>query len=234
MFSIDNTYLETIHNDALRVLEEIGVKCNSTEIRRIFEDTGLAAFDETTGHIHVLSPLVAQALNTTPKRDQYWIGENAFGVGGTAPFVYDDDSGELRHKILSSPHKAQDWSPIAGKSTPGIMIDPNVITKITADNHISLSIDTSKVPAHLVVTYHKETLHYRLLYYDGKEWGKKEYRIGIQNSNQYVRELSLIRDFYDKLGLVYYVTSNNAGSKSKGELHFQEIPKTIFKKKERL
>ncbi len=95
MFSIDNTYLETIHNDALRVLEEIGVKCDSTEIRQIFEDTGLAAFDETTGHIHVLSPLVEQALTTTPKRDQYWIGENAFGVGGTAPFVYDDDTGEL-------------------------------------------------------------------------------------------------------------------------------------------
>jgi trimethylamine:corrinoid methyltransferase-like protein len=38
---------------------------------------------------------VEQALNTTPKRDQYWIPENAFGVGGTAPFVYDDDTGEL-------------------------------------------------------------------------------------------------------------------------------------------
>ncbi len=95
MLSIDNTYLETIHNDALRVLEEIGVKCDSAEIRQIFEDTGLAAFDESTGHIHVLSPLVEQALNSTPKRDQYWIGENSFGVGGTAPFVYDDDTGEL-------------------------------------------------------------------------------------------------------------------------------------------
>ena len=41
------------------------------------------------------SPLVEQALNTAPGRDQYWIQENAFGVGGTAPFVYDDDSGEL-------------------------------------------------------------------------------------------------------------------------------------------
>jgi trimethylamine:corrinoid methyltransferase-like protein len=92
---VDNGYLEKIHQDALRVLEEVGVKCGSKEIRRVFEDTGMAAFDETTGHIHVLSPLVEQALTTAPKRAQYWIPEDAFGVGGTAPFVYDDESGEL-------------------------------------------------------------------------------------------------------------------------------------------
>lgn len=87
--------LEKIHDDALRVLEEVGVKCVSPEVRQVFEETGLAAFDESTGHIHVLRPLVEQALGTTPKRDQYWIPEDAFGVGGTAPFVYDDDTGEL-------------------------------------------------------------------------------------------------------------------------------------------
>jgi len=91
----NNDLLETIHQDALRVLEEVGVKCTSPEIRQIFENTGLAAFDETTGHLHVLTPLVEQALNTAPKRDQYWIPENSFGVGGTAPFIYDDQSGEL-------------------------------------------------------------------------------------------------------------------------------------------
>jgi len=91
----DDHYLQQIHSDALQVLEEIGVKCASLEVRQLFEDTGLAAFDETTGHLHVLTPLVEQALNTAPKRDQYWIPENSFGVGGTAPFVYDDQSREL-------------------------------------------------------------------------------------------------------------------------------------------
>lgn len=88
-------FLDKIHQDALRVLEEVGVKCNSPDVIRIFEDTGLAAFDEGTGHIHVLSSLVDQALNTTPKREQYWIPEDSFGIGGTAPFIYDDQSGEL-------------------------------------------------------------------------------------------------------------------------------------------
>jgi len=87
--------LEKVHQDALKILEEVGVKCASAEVRQIFEDTGLAAFDETTGHLHILTPLVEQAISTAPKRDKYWIPENSFGVGGTAPFVYDDNSGEL-------------------------------------------------------------------------------------------------------------------------------------------
>ena len=88
-----NGLLEKIHADALRVLEEVGVKCVSKEVRQIFEDTGLAAFDEGSGHIHVLAPLIDQVLGTAPKRDQYWIAEDSFGVGGTAPFLYDRKSG---------------------------------------------------------------------------------------------------------------------------------------------
>lgn len=91
----ESDLLTKIHQDALSVLEEVGVRCQNSEVRQVFEETGLAAFDESTGHIHILSPLVEQALNTAPKRDQYWIPENAFGVGGTAPFVYDDETGEL-------------------------------------------------------------------------------------------------------------------------------------------
>ena len=91
----NNGLLDKIHQDALRVLEEVGIKCDSPAIRRIFEETGLAAFDESTGHLHVLSPLVEQALGTAPGRDEYWIPEDSFGVGGTAPFVYDDRTGDL-------------------------------------------------------------------------------------------------------------------------------------------
>jgi trimethylamine:corrinoid methyltransferase-like protein len=84
-----------IHQDALRILEEVGVKCDSKEIRTLLEETGLAAYDDATGHLHVLAPLVEQALSTTPGREAYWIPPNSFGVGGTAPFVYDDRTGEL-------------------------------------------------------------------------------------------------------------------------------------------
>jgi trimethylamine---corrinoid protein Co-methyltransferase len=92
--------IRRIHQDALRVLEEVGVRCQSPAVRKIFEDTGLAAYDEGRGHLHILAPLVDQALTTAPKRDSYWIPENSFGVGGTAPFVYDDRTGELVEPTL--------------------------------------------------------------------------------------------------------------------------------------
>ena len=82
----NEAYLEKIHQDALRVLEEVGVKCTSLEIKKIFEDTGMAACDDTTGHIHILKPLVEQALAMTPKRDQYWIPRRCLRRRGDGAF----------------------------------------------------------------------------------------------------------------------------------------------------
>lgn len=87
--------LDRIHMDALRVLEEVGVRVESQRVRQIFEETGMAAYDEKTRHLHILSPLIEQTLATAPKRDSYWIPENSFGIGGTAPFVYDDSTRDL-------------------------------------------------------------------------------------------------------------------------------------------
>jgi len=94
--TLDNLkMLDQVHRDALRVLEEVGVQCAVAEVRAIFEETGLAAFDETTGHLHIMPDLIRQIMATAPGRDRYWIPANSFGIGGTAPFVFDDDSGEL-------------------------------------------------------------------------------------------------------------------------------------------
>ena len=81
--------LDQIHQDALSLLGEAGVKCDSSEVRRIFGATGSVAFDESIGHLYVLAPFVEQSLAPTPKRDHYWIPRNSFGVGGTAPFIFD-------------------------------------------------------------------------------------------------------------------------------------------------
>jgi len=82
--------MDQIHPDALRVLEEAGVKCDSSEVRQIFKATGSVAFDETICHLYVLALLVEQALATTFTRDHYWILRNSCGVGETDPFVFDD------------------------------------------------------------------------------------------------------------------------------------------------
>ncbi len=136
-----------------------------------------------------------------------------------------DKSGALRHKILSHPYEEDNWSPKAGNEVAGLIIDSNVITKTKAGNDISLSIDTSKVPAHLVAAYQKETPHYRLRWYDGKEWRTGEFQIGIQDPDRYTDEVSLIRDYSDQLGLIYYVKPDR---NQKSEVHFLKIPKDIF------
>ncbi len=98
---VDPAWLDRVHVEALSVLEETGVHCRDKGVRHIFEDTGLAAFDETTGHIHVLPPLVDQALTTAPRREEFFVPENAFGIGGTAPFVFDDLTDDLVTPTLS-------------------------------------------------------------------------------------------------------------------------------------
>jgi len=95
--------LDQIHQDALWVLEEAGVKCDSSEVRQIIGATGPVVLDETIGHLYVLAPLVEQALVTTPKRDHYWIPRNSFGVGGTAPFVFDDLAEEWIQPTVKHP-----------------------------------------------------------------------------------------------------------------------------------
>jgi len=136
---VEDAYLDRIHDDALTVLEEVGVKCEHPEVRRIFEETGLAAYDETTGHLHVLRPLVEQALNQAPRRDAYWIPEQSFGVGGTAPFVYDDEGGTLippTFDHLERIAKIVDQSPVVSFMARGVLLpkrEVEVIETIVAN-----------------------------------------------------------------------------------------------------
>lgn len=88
--------LKQVFLDALRVVEEVGFECPVGEVRQVLEGTGLAAHDETTGHIHILPELVARALEQAPKNDAFWIPMGSFGVGGTAPYVLDDQAGDFR------------------------------------------------------------------------------------------------------------------------------------------
>jgi len=142
-----NGLLEKIHTDALRVLEEVGVKCVSKEIRQIFEDTGLAAFDEGSGHIHVLSPLIEQVLATAPKRDQYWIPEDSFGVGGTAPFLYDDQTGELVEPTLE--HLARIATIVNDADVIQFMARGVLIKKQANNNKLRTKKELRHKPAHL-------------------------------------------------------------------------------------
>jgi trimethylamine:corrinoid methyltransferase-like protein len=140
--------LARIHDDALRVLEEVGVKCTVPEVRQIFEETGLAAFDETTGHLYVLRQLVEQALAQTPGRSEFFIPENSFGVGGTAPFVYDHEINDLRQPTLADTARIAsivDASDEAAFMARGVLIkdaEVEVIETITANCHKPVYVGT--------------------------------------------------------------------------------------------
>ena len=82
------------HQDALWMLENLGVGCKQPEIRdvfRKFEADGLAVIYEE--RIYVTSGLVEQCLKTTPGVDNFFVPMNSFFIGGTAPYVYDDEAG---------------------------------------------------------------------------------------------------------------------------------------------
>jgi hypothetical protein len=139
-----------------------------------------------------------------------------------------DNSGALRHKILKAPFGIHDWTPAAGMEIPGIMIVRDIRTSPSMDNNISLAIDTSRIPAPMIAAYHKETPHYYLRRYNGQRWEETEYPVGIRDEHRYADEISLIKDYSVKLGMIYYVMPSEG---ERGELHFVEIPGSAFARK---
>jgi trimethylamine---corrinoid protein Co-methyltransferase len=143
---VDTAWTDRVHAEALAVLEETGVHCRNEEVGRLFEDTGLAAFDDTTGHIHILPQLVEQALTTAPPRSQFFISENAFGIGGTAPFVFDDMTEDLVTPTLA--HLAEiariaDQSEVVRFMARGVLLpgqEVAVMDTITAHCHKPLYV----------------------------------------------------------------------------------------------
>ncbi|MGD8758175.1 MAG: trimethylamine--corrinoid methyltransferase, partial [Deltaproteobacteria bacterium] len=87
--------LQQAHRDALWILENLGVGCQQPEIHRVFqqfEADGLAVVYE--GRVFVTSDLVEQCLQRAPGVSDFFVPRNSFFIGGTAPYVYDDDKGE--------------------------------------------------------------------------------------------------------------------------------------------
>jgi trimethylamine--corrinoid protein Co-methyltransferase len=83
-----------VHQDALWILENLGVGCKQPEIQQVFhqfEGEGLAAVFED--RVYVTSTLVDQCLEHVPGPDDFFVPMNSFFIGGTAPYVYNDESG---------------------------------------------------------------------------------------------------------------------------------------------
>jgi trimethylamine---corrinoid protein Co-methyltransferase len=82
------------HEDALWILENLGVGCKQPEIHTAYkglEEEGAAFVHEN--RIYVTSDLVKRCLSTVPGVSDFFVPLNSFFIGGTAPYVYDDESG---------------------------------------------------------------------------------------------------------------------------------------------
>lgn len=80
-----------VHQDALWVLENLGVGCKQAEIQeafRKFESEGLAFIHEN--RVYVTEELVENLLKTVPPTSEFFVPVNSFFIGGTAPYVYND------------------------------------------------------------------------------------------------------------------------------------------------
>ncbi len=100
------------HQDALWILENLGVGCLQPEIQQVFEAftaDGQAVVHEN--RIYVTSALVEKCLKTVPGVSEFFVPLNSFFIGGTAPYVYDDKKGE--GGIFPTPEHARRIAQIA-------------------------------------------------------------------------------------------------------------------------
>ncbi len=82
-----------VHKDALWILRNLGVGCSQPEILAAFKepaDEGSAVIFED--RVYLMADLVEQCLSTVPGVDDFFVPMNSFFIGGTAPYVYDDEA----------------------------------------------------------------------------------------------------------------------------------------------
>jgi trimethylamine:corrinoid methyltransferase-like protein len=83
-----------VHDDALWIMENLGVGCRQPGILaafREYEERGLALIHES--RVYIMRALVDQCLETAPGLADFFVPLNSFFVGGTAPYLYDDEKG---------------------------------------------------------------------------------------------------------------------------------------------
>jgi len=86
--------LMQVHQDALWMLENLGVGCRQPDIQNVFqkfEAQGQAIVFEN--RIYLTAEIVEHCLSTVPSVADFFVPRNSFFIGGTAPYVYDDVAG---------------------------------------------------------------------------------------------------------------------------------------------
>jgi trimethylamine:corrinoid methyltransferase-like protein len=84
-----------VHEDSLWILENLGVGCKHLEIQAAFKqyeaDGKVIIYED---RIYMTSDLVKDCLKSVPGVNDFFVPLNSFFIGGTAPYVYDDEVGK--------------------------------------------------------------------------------------------------------------------------------------------
>ncbi len=84
-----------VHQDSLWMLENMGVGCIQPDMLAAFrqhEADGKAIIHED--RVYLATDLVTECLATVPGIADFFVPRNSFFIGGTAPYVYDDEAGK--------------------------------------------------------------------------------------------------------------------------------------------
>jgi trimethylamine:corrinoid methyltransferase-like protein len=131
-----------VHQDALWMLENMGVGCLQPEIVdafRRFEADGKAIAYEN--RLFIAGDLVEECLATVPGPDDFFVPRNSLFIGGRAPYVYDDCKG--RGGALPVPDHMEriariaETSPIVAGMGPGLKLTDELSQINTIAEHCS-------------------------------------------------------------------------------------------------
>jgi trimethylamine--corrinoid protein Co-methyltransferase len=139
-----------VHEDAKWILESLGVGCKKAEMQaafRRFERDGLAIVHED--RIYVTAELVEKCLKTVPGVDRFFVPLCSFFIGGTAPYVYDDEKGKggiipTPEHVIRIAQIAQDRDGVAGMGR-GIKLKDEVL-------QMNIMAEHCKKPLYFAVT----------------------------------------------------------------------------------
>jgi trimethylamine:corrinoid methyltransferase-like protein len=131
-----------VHQDALWVLENMGVACVYPEIVEAFrnaESDGKAINYEN--RIYITGDLVHECLRTVPGQSEFFVPRNSFFIGGRAAYIYDDSSG--KGGVLPTLHhveriaKIAEANDIVAGMAPGVYLKDELAQINTMADHCS-------------------------------------------------------------------------------------------------
>jgi len=139
-----------VHQDALWALENLGVGCKQPEMQdafRRFEPDGLSVVYED--RVYVTAGLVKKCLETVPGVSDFFVPLNSFFIGGTAPYVYDDEAG--KGGVFPTPEHAARIAQIAEANRMVVGMGRGIKLKDEVQQ-MNIMVENCNKPLYLAVT----------------------------------------------------------------------------------